>query len=106
METALLCTVCKCRTAQFEDALREILLADTPDANPKLDELAKYKLDEVFWKHCETELGFAVPAPNVDKLKISLFVTSLAHSVEGSSRTHGSRLPPPSPAVCWPLWTA
>lgn len=81
-ETALLCTVCKCRTAQFEDALREILLADTPDANPKLDELAKYKLDEVFWKHCETELGFAVPAPNVDKLKISLFVTSLAHSVK------------------------
>lgn len=82
VETALLCTVCKCRTAQFEDALREILLADTPDANPKLDELAKYKLDEVFWKHCETELGFAVPAPNVDKLKISLFVTSLAHSVK------------------------
>lgn len=77
VETALLCTVCKCRTAQFEDALREILLADTPDANPKLDELAKYKLDEVFWKHCETELGFAVPAPNVDKLKISLFVTAL-----------------------------
>ena len=82
VETALLCTVCKCRTAQFEDALREILLADTPDGNPKLDELAKYKLDEVFWKHCETELGFAVPAPNVDKLKISLFVTSLAHSVK------------------------
>ena len=45
-------------------------------------ELAKSKLDEVFWKHCETELGFAVPAPNVDKLKISLFVTSLAHSVK------------------------
>lgn len=82
VETALFCTVCKCRTAQFEDALREILLADTPDGNPKLDELAKYKLDEVFWKHCETELGFAVPAPNVDKLKISLFVTSLAHSVK------------------------
>ena len=82
VETALLCTVCKCRTAQFEHALREILLADTSDANPKLDELAKYKLDEVFWKHCETELGFAVPAPNVDKLKISLFVTSLAHSVK------------------------
>lgn len=82
VETALFCTVCKCRTAQFEDALREILLADTPGGNPKLDELAKYKLDEVFWKHCETELGFAVPAPNVDKLKISLFVTSLAHSVK------------------------
>ena len=40
VETALLCTVCKCRTAQFEDALREILLADTPDGNPKLDDLA------------------------------------------------------------------
>ena len=46
VETALLCTVCKCRTAQFEDALREILLADTPDANPKLDELAKYLYDK------------------------------------------------------------
>jgi len=82
VETALLCTVCKCRTPLFEDALREILLADTPDGNPKLDELAKYKLDEVFWKKCHNELGFTVPTPNMEKLEISLFVTSLAHSIE------------------------
>lgn len=41
VETALLCTVCKCRTAQFEDALREILLADHPGRQPKAGRAGK-----------------------------------------------------------------
>ena len=86
-EIALLCTVCKCRTAQFEDALREVLLADTPDGNPKLDELAKFGLEPVFWQHCDAELGFARPDPNMEKLKIGLFATSLSHSIKDLPKT-------------------
>lgn len=75
IEDAMMCVLCKSRTASFEEVVRCILSDGDYELNKYLAEFAKYGLDKSFWEHCDNVFGYADPEPTLEKLVMTTFVT-------------------------------
>lgn len=75
IEVALMCVLCKSKTASFEEVLRYILTDDGLVDNKYLVEFEKYDLLSAFWQQADVTFGFNDSKPTLEKLVLSLFVT-------------------------------
>jgi uncharacterized protein (TIGR02687 family) len=77
----LLSAICKTRTCSFEEVLRVMLTDGELEDNKFLAEIEKYDLLESFWKLCEQQFGYTDPKPTLEKLIVTMFVTSTARQL-------------------------
>lgn len=81
IEVALMCVLCKSKTASFEEVLRCILTDDGLVDNKYLTEFEKYDLLSVFWQQADIAFGFNESKPTLEKLVLSLFVTYASKTI-------------------------
>ena len=77
----LLSAVCKTRTCSFEEVLRVMITEGTLEDNKFLTEMEKYDLLPSFWKLCEQQFGYTDAKPTLEKLIVTMFVTSTARQL-------------------------
>lgn len=77
----LLSAVCKTRTCSFEEVLRVMITEGTLEDNKYLAEMEKYDLLPSFWKLCEQQFGYTDAKPTLEKLIVTMFVTSTARQL-------------------------
>ena len=77
----LLSAVCKTRTCSFEEVLRVMITEGTLEDNKFLVEMEKYDLLPSFWKLCEQQFGYTDAKPTLEKLIVTMFVTSTARQL-------------------------
>jgi uncharacterized protein (TIGR02687 family) len=77
----LLSAVCKTRTCSFEEVLRVMITEGTLEDNKFLAEMEKYDLLPSFWKLCEQQFGYTDAKPTLEKLFVTMFVTSTARQL-------------------------
>lgn len=77
----LLSAVCKTRTCSFEEVLRVMITEGSLEDNKFLTEMEKYDLLPSFWKLCEQQFGYTDAKPTLEKLIITMFVTSTARQL-------------------------
>jgi uncharacterized protein (TIGR02687 family) len=77
----LLSAVCKTRTCSFEEVVRVLITDGTLEDNKFLEEMEKYDLLNSFWKLCEQQFGYTDPKPTLEKLMVTMFVTSTARQL-------------------------
>lgn len=81
-----------------------------PDAEPAAwEQMAKFDLDEPFWRMIKSEFGYADETPTLKKLLIRLFVTDFAHHLKNGlpASLQNLALPPlarPNAVVCLAQW--
>lgn len=77
----LLSAVCKTRTCSFEEVLRVMITEGSLEDNKFLTEMEKYDLLPSFWKFCEQQFGYTDAKPTLEKLIVTMFVTSTARQL-------------------------
>lgn len=77
----LLSAVCRTRTCSFEEVLRVIITEGSLEDNKFLTEMEKYDLLPSFWKLCEQQFGYTDAKPTLEKLIVTMFVTSTARQL-------------------------
>ena len=77
----LLSAVCKTRTCSFEEVLRVMITEESLEDNKFLTEMEKYDLLPSFWKLCEQQFGYTDAKPTLEKLIVTMFVTSTARQL-------------------------
>ena len=77
----LLSAVCKTRTCSFEEVLRVMITEGSMEDNKFLAEMEKYDLLRSFWKLCEQQFGYTDAKPTLEKLIVTMFVTSTARQL-------------------------
>ena len=77
----LLSAVCKTRTCSFEEVLRVMITEGSLENNKFLAEMEKYDLLPSFWKLCEQQFGYTDAKPTLEKLIVTMFVTSTARQL-------------------------
>jgi len=76
IQTGLLCAACKTRTCSFDEVVCALLTAGELTGNPLLAELEQCGLAEIFWQFCERQFGYADVTPSLERLVVTLYVTS------------------------------
>lgn len=71
----LMSAVCKTRTCSFDEVLRVLLTDGALEDQKLIADFRKFELLESFWKYTEQQFGFFSPAPTLEKLVVSMFVT-------------------------------
>lgn len=77
----LLSAICRTRTCSFEEVVRVLITDGTLEDNKFLEEMEKYDLLNSFWKLCERQFGYTDPKPSLEKLMVTMFVTSTARQL-------------------------
>ena len=77
----LLSAICRTRTCSFEEVVRVLITDGTLEDNKFLEEMEKYDLLNSFWKLCEQQFGYTDPKPTLEKLLVTMFVTSTARQL-------------------------
>ena len=77
----LLSAICRTRTCSFEEVVRVLVTDGTLEDNKFLEEMEKYDLLNSFWKLCEQQFGYTDPKPTLEKLMVTMFVTSTARQL-------------------------
>ena len=77
----LLSAICRTRTCSFEEVVRVLITDGTMEDNKFLEEMEKYDLLNSFWKLCEQQFGYTDPKPTLEKLMVTMFVTSTARQL-------------------------
>ena len=77
----LMSAVCKTRTCSFEEVLRVMITEGSLEDNKFLTEMEKYDLLASFWKICEQQFGYTDAKPTLEKLIVTMFVTSTARQL-------------------------
>lgn len=77
----LLSAICRTRTCSFEEVVRVLITEGTLEDNKFLEEMEKYDLLNSFWKLCEQQFGYTDPKPTLEKLMVTMFVTSTARQL-------------------------
>lgn len=77
----LLSAICRTRTCSFEEVVRVLITDGTLEDNKFLEEMEKYDLLNSFWKLCEQQFGYTDPKPTLEKLMVTMFVTSTARQL-------------------------
>ena len=72
----LLSAICRTRTCSFEEVVRVMITDGTLEDNKFLAEIEKYNLLGSFWKLCEQQFGYTDAKPTLEKLIVTMFVTS------------------------------
>lgn len=72
----LLSAICRTRTCSFEEVVRVMITDGTLEDNKFLAEYEKYDLLGSFWKLCEQQFGYTDAKPTLEKLIVTMFVTS------------------------------
>ena len=80
IEIALLSAATRSKVANFEEVVR-IILAEGLHENKHIEELAKYDLEEVFWRHCKNNFSYIDEEPNLIKFSIHLLLTYAKHQI-------------------------
>lgn len=83
IEIALMSTLCKTRTASFEEVVRVILTDDGLEDNKFLAEFDKYNLLPAFWRLCEEQFGYTDVKHTLEKLVVTLFTTYTERFIHG-----------------------
>jgi uncharacterized protein (TIGR02687 family) len=83
IEVALMCVLCKTRTAFFDEVIRVVLTDDELEDNKFLAEFEKYEILDVFWHLCEDHFGYTDVKPTLEKLVVTLFVTYTDRYIHG-----------------------
>ena len=73
-----LSAICRTRTCSFEEVVRVMITDGTLEDNKFLSEIEKYDLLDSFWKLCEQQFGYTDAKPTLEKLIVTMFVTSTA----------------------------
>mgnify|MGYP003585528445 CR=1 FL=1 len=81
---AMMCVLCRVKSASFEEVLRVVLTAESLQTNPFLEEFSKYDLLGAFWDFCQQNFGYADDQPNLTKLTASFFLTAASCTVQGT----------------------
>lgn len=77
----LLSAICRTRTCSFEEVVRVMITDGTLEDNKFLAEIEKYDLLGSFWKLCEQQFGYTDAKPTLEKLMVTMFVTSTARQL-------------------------
>lgn len=77
----LMSAVCKIRTCSFDEVMRVLFTDDTLENNKFIADFRKFDLLESFWKYAEQQFGYSSPAPTLEKLVITMFVTYADRSI-------------------------
>lgn len=83
IDTAVMSSLCKARTVNFEEIARIVLTDGALDDNKYLTEFEKYEALPAFWLLCETHFGYADVKPTPEKLAITLLLTYTAYCIGG-----------------------
>jgi len=75
INTAVMCSLCKARTVNFEDVARIVLMDGTLDGNKFLGEFENFEALPAFWLMCEKYFGYTDVNPTLEKLAIALLLT-------------------------------
>ena len=81
IELAIMCVLCKSKTASFEEVLRCVLTDGEFENNIYLAEFEKYGLLEAFWQQAESTFGYQDGKPTLEKLAFTMFVTYTAKTL-------------------------
>lgn len=76
-----LSAICRTRSCSFEEVVRVLITEGTLEDNKFLEEMRKYDLLDSFWKLCEQQFGYTDPKPTLEKLMVTMFVTSTARQL-------------------------
>ena len=87
IEMALMSTLCKTRTASFEEVVRVVLTDDGLEDNKFFTEFEKYDLLTAFWQLCEQQFGYTDVKPALEKLVLTLFITYTDRYIHGELPT-------------------
>ena len=79
----LLSAICKTRTCSFEEVLRIVITEDDLEENKYIDEMAKYDLQDDFWRLCEQQFGYVDADPTLERLIVTFFVTYAERYLQG-----------------------
>ena len=77
IQIGLLCAACKTHTCSFDEVVCALLTTGELTDNPLLANLEKYGLTEMFWQFCERQFGYGDVTPSLERLVVTLFVTSV-----------------------------
>lgn len=77
----LLSAICRTRTCSFEEVVRVMIIDGTLEDNKFLAEFEKYDLIGSFWKLCEQQFGYTDAKPTLEKLIVTMFVTSTSRQL-------------------------
>ena len=77
----LLSAISRTRTCSFEEVVRVLITDGTLEDNKFLEEMEKYDLLNSFWKLCEQQFGYTDPKPTLEKLMVTMFVTSTSRQL-------------------------
>ena len=77
----LLSAICRTRTCSFEEVVRVMITDGTLEDNKFLAEIEKYDLLDSFWKLCEQQFSYTDAKPTLEKLIVTMFVTSTARQL-------------------------
>jgi uncharacterized protein (TIGR02687 family) len=86
IEVALMSCLCKTHTASFEEVVRVVLMEteNSFESNRILEEFQKYDLLEIFWDFCRQQFGYTEQSPSLEKLVLTLFLTTAQRSLGGA----------------------
>lgn len=85
---AMMCALCRVKTASFEEVLRVVLTEDSLQTNAYLEEFAKYDLLTEFWMFCQQQFGYQDKEPNLTKLAASLLLTAASRTLRFTLPEH------------------
>ena len=94
----MLASICRTRICSFEEVIR-VMLTEKVDGsegdreaglgrgelldNKFLTEIEKYDLLSAFWKLCEQHFGYTDPKPSLEKLLVTMFLTTTERQLSG-----------------------
>jgi len=82
VEVTIMSSLCKTRTASFEEVLRVVLTSGNLEENQYLVDFEKHDLFNSFWKMCEDSIGYCEPSPTLLRLATTMFATYAARQLK------------------------
>ena len=79
----MLASICRTKVCSFEEVVRVMLTEGELVDNKFLSEIDKYDLIPDFWKLCEQHFGYTDPKPSLEKLLVTMFVTTTDRQISG-----------------------
>lgn len=83
IELGILCVLAGVKSLNFEEMLRKTILAGITD-NGILKRMENQKIDRVFWRLCERQLGYQDAEPTIQKFLVTMLVTYMDAQMNGN----------------------
>ena len=79
----ILCVLAGVKTLSFEEMARKTVLAGLTD-NSIMKKMESQKIDRVFWRFCERQLGYQDVNPTIQKFLVTMLVTYMDVQMNGN----------------------